>query len=565
MPTGADLFIQTITQLGIQKIFTLVGDHLNPVLAVASRNDLEIVHMRHEAAVVHAADAYARATRKPALSLVTGGPGHTNSLTGLATAYMAASPVIAVSGSRPNSVAERQAFQDIDQIGMAKPVVKWAAQPYSASQIPFYLSRAYTECSTGRMGPVHLTIPLDVFSGEATDASPHVSLNVEPPAPSANQVQRAIELLRLSERPVVIAGSGAWWADCIRELKQFIELTCLPLFTIGMARGLVPDNHELCFGYADPALNRACHKSFAEADLFLILGKRIDFRLGLGSTRVIPAGATCIQVDIHAQELGMNRSLDLGICADLKQTLLAMMRADVRDQPRRASWLDRIRRLREDWRSTLATYSRDGEVPLHPAAVYPEILRALPPDALLAWDGGDFIHWGRALTPALHPGGWVRLGPLGTIGAALPNGIALKLANPDKPVAIITGDGALGFYIAEIDTAVRYKLPLVVIVGNDAGWGLERELQGAVEGTTAACELRSTRYDRVTEAFGGAGETVESLDQVFPAVQRAFRSGVPYCVNVLIRGARSPFTEWTLANKAGSLKNSAKDMTVSAQ
>src|SRR3954453_8903305 len=167
MRTGAELFVDTITQLGIQRIFTLVGDHLNPVLSVASRSGLDIIHMRHEAAVVHAADAYARVTRKPALSLVTGGPGHTNSLTGLATAYLAASPVIAVSGSRPNSTADRQGFQDIDQLRMARPVVKWAAQPYSASQIPFYVSRAYAEATRGRMGPVHLTIPVDVFSEEA--------------------------------------------------------------------------------------------------------------------------------------------------------------------------------------------------------------------------------------------------------------------------------------------------------------------------------------------------------------------------------------------------------------
>lgn len=210
MPTGAELFVQTIQQFGIQKIFTLVGDHLNRVLSVASRTSLEIVHMRHEAAVVHAADVYARVTRKPALSVVTGGPGHTNSLTGLATAYLAASPVIAVSGSRPNSNADRQGFQDIDQIGLAKPVVKWAAQPYSASQIPFYLSRAYAEAATGRMGPVHLTIPVDVFSAEASATSVHPSLLREGPAPAPPHVLQTLDLLRHSQRPVIIAGSGAW-------------------------------------------------------------------------------------------------------------------------------------------------------------------------------------------------------------------------------------------------------------------------------------------------------------------------------------------------------------------
>lgn len=558
MATGAELFIQTIQKLGIDRIFTLVGDHLNAVLSVASQTNLEIIHMRHEAAVVHAADTYARITRKPALSLVTGGPGHTNSLTGLATAYLAGSPVIAVSGSRPNSNADRQAFQDIDQIGMAKPVVKWAAQPYSAGQIPFYLSRAYAEATTGRMGPVHLTIPVDIFTAEAPSASTHLPPVSNGPAPTPAQVQEALELLRQAQKPIVIAGSGAWWADCRTELQQFVELASLPLFTIGMARGLVPDNHELCFGYADPALNRASHKAFQEADLFLILGKRIDFRLGLGSARIIPAQAKCIQVDIHPQELGMNRALDLGICADLKQTLHALLAASQEEQPSRASWLNRLRLLREEWRSTFADYSTDREAPIHPATLISEVRRALPPETLLAWDGGDFVHWGRTLIPAVHPGGWIRLGPLATIGAALPNGIALQLANPNKPVAVITGDGGFGFYIAELDTAVRYKIPLVIIVGNDAGWGLERELQSAVDGTTTACELRSTRYDRIMEGFGGAGETVEHPDQIGPAVQRAFRSGVPYCINVPIRGVRSPFTQWTISSKSGT--SSSKEL-----
>jgi Thiamine pyrophosphate-requiring enzymes [acetolactate synthase, pyruvate dehydrogenase (cytochrome), glyoxylate carboligase, phosphonopyruvate decarboxylase] len=168
---------------------------------------------------------------------------------------------------------------------------------------------------------------------------------------------------------------------------------------------------------------------------------------------------------------------------------------------------------------------------------------------LYSWDGGDFVQWGRAMLPAREPGGWLRLGPLGAIGSALPNGLALQLAHPGRPVAVITGDGALGFYIAEMDTAVRHKLPIVV-VGNDAGWGLERELQSfASGGATVACELQSTPYDAIMKGFGGGGETVERLEEVRPAVQRAFASGVPYCLNVRIRGVRSPFTEWQIAGK----------------
>ncbi len=479
MPTGAQLFVDTLQQLGFEKLFTLVGDHLNSILAAAGRSGIEIIHMRHEAAVVHAADAYARVTRKPALSLVTGGPGHTNSLTGIATAYLAASPVIAVSGSRANANADRQAFQDIDQLGIVRPVVKWAAQPFSAGQIPFYLARAYAEATTGRMGPAHLTIPVDILSAEASSSITHPPAVLEGPAPAPRDVKYALDLLGNSERPVVIAGSGAWWADSGTELQRFIEATSLPLFTIGMARGLVRDDHRLCFGYADPALNRASHQAFQEADLFLILGKRIDFRLGMGSPRFLNADAKCIQVDLHGPELGMNRALDVAMCADVKQTLNAFMEPGAVPQKSYAPWLSRLEEFRKDWRKELEQQSLDREAPLHPAAFYSELRRAIPAETLLAWDGGDFTHWGRTLMPALHPGGWLRLGPLATIGAALPNGIALKLANPRKPVVVITGDGALGFYIAELDTAVRYKLPLVVIVGNDAGWGLERQLQGS--------------------------------------------------------------------------------------
>lgn len=530
-----------------------MGDHLNEVLAVAAREGIRILDMRHESGVTHAADAWARITRRPALSLVTGGPGHTNSLTGIATAYLAASPLIAVSGSRSTAVADRQAFQDIDQIGMTKPVVKWAAQPPSAAQIPFYLGRAYAEANSGRKGPVHLTIPVDLFTTNIEAAPPLLIPPEEPePGPRSSDVERAIDLLRSAARPVVIAGSGIWWSGAGPELRAFIELTSLPLYTITMARGLVSDEHPLCMGYADPALNKAVHTAFREADVFLVLGKRIDYRLALGGARLFPPAAKFIQVDIHPQELGMNRKLEVAICADVKSTLSALLDAAGEKSWPALPWLDRLRALRAEWEGQIAAVAQNNSAPLHPAAFYRELKAALPRDVLFAWDGGDFVHWGRVSIPARDPGRWLRLGPLGTIGSALPNALALQLANPGKPVALITGDGSLGFYIAEFDTAVRHKLPIVVIVGNDSGWGLERELQTGTTGQpdTVACELRATRYDLVMEAFGGRGETVETLNQIRPAVARAFAAGAPYCLNVIVRGVRSPFTEWQLGGKA---------------
>ena len=549
MPSGAELFVEAVARLGIDTIFTLVGDHLNEVLAVAARRGIRILDMRHESGVTHAADAWARIHRRPALALVTGGPGHTNSLTGMATANLAGSPLIAVSGSRPSTLAGRQAFQDIDQVAMARPVVKWAAEVPDAAQIPSYLERAYAEADSGRKGAVHLTIPVDLFTAGAGGTGFPTWPTLDRPK-GLSHLDRAIGLLRAAQRPVLIAGSGVWWARAEEALRRFIELTQIPLYTITMGRGAVSDDHPLVMGYADPALNYAVHTAFREADLFLIVGKRIDYRLAMGGARLFPPEARFIQVDIHPQELGLNRQLDAAICADARLALEALADAAGPQPWPSGPWLERLRALRREWEATLAQAASDDASPMHPAALCRELSQALPRDVLYSWDGGDFVHWGRALLPAREPGGWLRLGPLGAIGSSLPNGLALQLAHPRRPVAVITGDGALGFYIAEMDTAVRHKLPIVVIVGNDAGWGLERELQSfASGGVTVACELQSTPYDAIMKGFGGGGETIERIEQVRPAVERAFASGVPYCLNVKIRSVRSPFTEWQIAGK----------------
>jgi acetolactate synthase-1/2/3 large subunit len=541
MQTGAELFVGAMRQLELSTLFTLVGDHLNEVLKEAAKAGIRIVDMRHESGVTHAADAFARATRRPAISLVTGGPGHTNSLTGIATAWLNLSPVIAVSGSRATAVADRGAFQDIDQVGMTRPVVKWAAEPPSAAQLPFYLSRAYSEANSGRKGPVHLTIPTDLFDARTDSPAPMAQVSDDAGAePDDLATEAALALMRDAKRPVAIAGSGVWWSRAETELTRFIEHTRFPLYTATLAKGVVPDDHPLCFGYPDPALNQAARRAFAEADLFIVVGKRIDYRLALGSAKLMNTSARFIQIDNHAPELGLNRKLDLAICADARRTLSKLTLRAGSPWPE-LPWIGTLRGYKEDWQRDIEGRFND------PVAFYLELRKHLPRETVISWDGGDFVQWGRALMPATGPGRWLRLGPLGTIGAGLPNGIALQVANPRSRVVVITGDGSLGFYIAELDTAVRHKLPLVIIVGNDAGWGLERELQGVTD--TVACELLPTRYDRVMEGFGGGGETIESAAEIAPALKRAFSAGVPYLINARIRGARSPFTEWQLAGK----------------
>jgi len=481
---GAAAFLGTLKTLGIDRMFTLVGDHLNEVLSQSEGAGIEVIHMRHEAAVVHAADAWARCTRRPALSLVTGGPGHTNSLTGLITANSNGTPLITVSGAPAQMMRHRVVFQDLDQAAMAAPAAKWTHTVTSAAQIPFALGKAYSEASTGRMGVAHLTIPVDCFRGAANGA-PRV--------------------------PQATVASGA------------------------------PDVAPLLKLLKDPSLNRACVEVFRQADVVLVLGKRIDYRIALGGPRLFSPEAKFAQVDIHAPELGLNRELAVGLCADVRAVLTAL-------NGKVGKWTAPGWVPASTWTADMDALAaaHAGDKVMHPASFYAELRRTLPVDPLLSWDGGDFVHWGRVMLPANHPGGWLRLGPMATIGAALPNAIALQMHRPKQPVMMVTGDGSFGFYLAELDTAVRYKLPLVVVVGNDGGWGLERELQGELLGSTVACELRRTRYDQIAKGFGCGGENITKLSQVGPALERAFRSPVPYVLNVNVQGARSPFTQWQL-------------------
>lgn len=544
MPTGAEVFTNAAIAIGLDRVFTLVGDHLNEVLSTMEKRGMKIIHMRHESAVVHAADAWTRMTRKPALALVTGGPGHTNALTGLATAHSNCSPVILVSGAPALEARHRVVFQDIDQAAMAAPATKFTHLVTTPSQAGFALGKAYAECFNGRYGAAHLSIPVSVFTGK-TEAPLRTQI-FQPPPPATPNTKRAMELLRKAKNPVVIGGSGLWWADAGEALKAFLKKTHLPYFDVTMARGLISEHTPNHFGYADGALNRGCVPAFQHADVVLVLGKRIDYRLALGSPRLFSPAAKFIQVDIHAPELGLNRNLEEAVHADVR----AFLEAATPKKPwtAKSAWLSSLRLYRKLWVKQLNEPAPAGEL-LHPKTFFAEMRKHLPVSPLLSWDGGDFVHWGRAMLPALHPGGWLRLGPMATIGAALPNALSQQMARPKQPVCMITGDGSLGFYIAELDTLVRYGTPVVIIVGNDGGWGLERELQGEMQGTTTACELRRTRYDLICRGFGGDGETIDTADQIGPALHRAFNSQVPYLLNVNIQGSRSPFTEWQLAGK----------------
>ncbi len=551
MPTGSELFIRSLKSQGVDRVFTLVGDHLNDVLQVAVREGMSIYDTRHESAAVHMADGWTRLTRAPGVSLVTGAPGHTNSITGIATADATAVPMLAVSGMSDSHARDRFAFQDMDQLKLVQGITKYAALPARSGQIPFHVRRAFLEMLRGRPGVAHLSIPVDLFTEPNTSHAPIPQQRIETvrSAPATSDIDRMVDLLDHAERPAVIAGSGAYWSRADAELLRFIEAARIPLFTTNLARGMVSDDHSLCFGYADATLNRGAENALRQADLVVIVGKRVDYGLRLGSSQLFSPDAKTVQIDVCGTELGLNRSLDVGVLADARIAIQAWTSAlKGRPVPDRSAWLAEVQRGCDAYAAEVAELAARPREPMHSLHVYRVLRERIPSDATICWDGGDFVHWGRYLLKARHPGHWMRLGSLAGLGVALPVGLSAQILRPNSRTVVVTGDGSLGFYIGELDTAVRFGLPIVVVVGNDAGWGIERELQEAFypQSSTVACELRNTRYDLVMKGFGGDGAHVTSPDQLDDAFERAFRSEGPFLVNIEIDGAGSPFTQYQI-------------------
>jgi len=543
--TGAHLLVRTLRRHGVERLFGLCGDHVNAIFNACLDEGVAIVDTRHESGATHMADGWARATGRPGVAVVTGGPGHTNALTGLATAWAAGSPVLAISGMHPRGLRDRGALQELDQLALVRPITKWARVVEDPARLGEYAAIAWREAVSGRPGPVHLTVPSDVLEASVDEVEVPAPWRAEPPAAAPAAVEAAVARLAAAERPAVVAGSGVWWAQGWAALQRLVELAALPCFTIGMGRGALSDEHPLCLGYADPVLNPVAAE-LREADVVLLVGKRIDFRLGYGA--LFGPAATLVQVDIHASELGRNRPAQIPIHADARVALEQLAEAAARRGGwRERPWVEHLRRVRRSAEEARRADEASDAVPLHPLRVVRAVREAVGPEVTWVIDGGDFAQWCRLGLPARRPGHWIRLGPMGTVGAAIPFGIAAALARPGAPVVILIGDGGMAFHGWELHTALRFGAPVTVVVGNDGGWGMERELQRAFYQRTVGVELGQVRYDRVVAALGGHGERVEAAAELGPALARALASRTVACVDVVTRGVASPLTRHTIA------------------
>jgi acetolactate synthase-1/2/3 large subunit len=531
---GGRLVVDALEREGVECIFSLSGGHINAIYQACLDSGIQVIDTRHEQAAAHMAEAWGRLTGKPGVCVVTAGPGFTDAVTGVANACQSNSPMILITGRSGVSETETLALQELEQIDIIRPLVKWGRVVYQTHRLDEFTAMAFRHGMTGRPGPVFLEIPVDVLNREIDEAEAVRPEGYRPryrPGGSREGIAKAIDLLREAERPAIIAGSGAHFAGAAEELETFARLVDVPVFTSNMGRGLLPKDDPHCFGSPMQGLG-----VLPRCDLILILGATLGLFMGQGRAPFIPADATLIQVDIDGSEIGRNRKVDVGITGDAKEILEEMIEL-VRQQPfSHSGWIESIvETARESRRGMLASAPGfDKEEPIHPARLMTEIRDFLDDDAIVVADGGDTQVWTILGMDVSRPGQLLSSGPFGCLGVGIPFALAAKLRYPERQVLTTMGDGSAGLNIMEFNTAMRFDLPIVMVISNDCSWGMIRHSQNAAygPGRLVGCELGEVAYEKVVEALGGYGERVNRAHEIRPALERAFASRRPACLNV---------------------------------
>ncbi len=534
---GGRLLAETLEKLGVKYVFTLGGGHINPVYKACSELGIRLVDTHHEQGAAMAADACARSTGNPAVCLVTAGPGFTNTLTAMAVSRLANSPLIVIAGRSGIEENDRLSLQEIDQEAMARPVAKWVRTVYETARIPRYVTDAWRAAKTGRPGPVYLGMSYEVlypFCGEDEVEKPDIS-EIQNPEPADNIIKEIAENIRSAKKPVFIAGSGAFYSNARDEILKLSKVVRAPFFTLHLGRGIIPDSSPFCFGAASPSSPFGFSEASEKADLIFLAGVRMSVFMGFGKT--FNKKAKIIQVDIEPKEIGRNRKADIPVVADVRATLKKLNGQLKKSAPVFDKWTAQIKNISEKksrmFFNEKNSSSKKGAI--HPVCVVETINKIAPPETVFVPDGGDCQAWTDASCRVQTPGGYVKGGPLGCMGVGLPFAIGAKMANPDNPVVLITGDGALGMNFMEFETAVKHKLPIVIVVCNDGSWGMTRNQIRITYGEDAPLDgvvLGEVPFHTIAEAMGGKGEFVSELSELEGAVKRALECGRPAVVNV---------------------------------
>ena len=545
---GAGNAARALKARGISRVFALCGDHINALFHALRREGIEIVGTRHESAAVQMADGSARASGKPGVALVTGGPGHTNAITGAAVALGANSPVLVISGQARKSLRERGGNQSLHQADLMRPVVKWAVEAETPESTGDLLTRALIVAASGTPGPVSLSIPVDVATAECRGPQPGagpIDFMLTTPIPNA-AVKPLMRLLLKSRRPVAIVGGNAWAHGPQGEIARHLRALRIPCFTNGQSRGVVPDDGKYGFGYANPLFNTT-FRCVEQADCILLVGTTLDYSFGSGKNCIVGPETRIAQIHRDPSQIGVGREPQVAISSDHAAALAALRTAlEGRETASRwAPWLREIRRhhlQKQRYWQQLAQRGRIATSGVHPAMLCRALARHWTEDTTLVFDVGDFTNWPKAWFPAIKPARFLDGGSLGNLGGALPLAIGAQFADRKRPVWAFTGDGGFGFHGWELSVAAEHDLPLKIIVGNDSCWGTEKRLQIAEFGSDIGCELPSIRHDRFAQLFGVGAYRVTREADLAKTVSRFVADKGPALLDIrLVQLAGRPF------------------------
>jgi acetolactate synthase-1/2/3 large subunit len=539
MVTGGELVVRVLEKAGVKTVFGLHGAHLETIFQACLDHRIPIIDVRHEVAGGHAAEGYARAGRGFGVALATAGPGFTNIISSIANAYLDRTPVIYIAGSAGTRDAETNTLQaGIDQVAIAQPITKWAHRIVSTADIPRLVAHAIRTATTGPTGPVLLDMPSDVLNARIDEESvriPDTILIPQGPAPAPDTVQAALDILSRAERPVIMAGVGAFQAGVTDELRTFVEATGIPVFSDFAAHGLIPSSH--------PAYGGTFHKmddlkgEGRTPDAVLALGVRFGlFTLGAGA-RFAPLDARTIHVEIDPREIGRLRDVEVPVVADPRAFLQAAnLEVGTRAWPDRSAWIGAIRAARKKRFEGLKEGLERAGPPIHPIQAVKAIVDHMPEGAIVVGDGAEAYHWMNEVIAQEEPASYITHGFLGCVGFGLGLSIGVQVARPDRPVLLLVGDGAVGFTIIEFDTLARHGLPVVAVVMNNRSWGASQHFQEIVSGANrvVGTRLGEARYDEAAAAFGCRGVHVTDLEDLGPAIEQAFAAKAPTCINVEI-------------------------------
>ncbi|MBI2907828.1 MAG: thiamine pyrophosphate-binding protein [Chloroflexi bacterium] len=532
--SGCEILSRALRDQGCTTIFYLIAGPMGEATTSCHEAGMHMIDVRHEQAAGFMAHGFSRIALKPGVVITGSGPGTVNGFTGLVNAFMDCVPLVLIGGSSPSDARDHGAFQELDQMAMARPFTKWSGQVTDVRQIPSMVQVAFRHATSGRPGPVYLDCPGDIINSRVEEEQ--VSWETSHRISSATYgdptyVARAVELLEAARKPILVGGSGLLWARAAKPFKELIEALNVPFYTTPQARGLVPDDHPLSFPEARST-------AFREADVVLVLGTRDNYVMGhLRPPRFSPQ-AKLISVNIERNDIARVTPVEIGIVGDAG-AVLSQIKAEFDrkgSRPNTAEWIERLSGYCRGRRVKNEESMSVDSTPIHPLRLCKEVRDFMDRSAILSVDGQEILNFARQSIPIYAPHS-LTSGTAGWMGVGVPLGIGGKAAKPEEQSIVLTGDGAFGLNGLEVDTAIRHKLPVIIVVSNNGGWTGKREGQRRV-----GRDLGFPDYEKIAHAFGGHGERIERPEDLRPALERAKASGTASIINVVTDPAASATT-----------------------